>query len=319
MSGLNYKHLRYFWTVAKAGGIARACERLHLTPQTISGQLSAFESALGHKLFVRVGRRLELTEAGRMVLSYADEIFTVGEELEDMLRHQGSGMPLLFKVGVVDSVPKSVAYRLLEPSVCLPEPLRIVCREGKFASLLADLAIHRLDLIIADGPMPPGLSIRGFNHLLGECGLTFFATPGLARLHKARFPDCLDGAPMLLPGEEAAVRAGLMQWLESVAVRPKVVGEFDDGALMKAFGQAGIGVFAAPSAIAEEVRKQYGVVAIGSTTAVTERFYAISVERRLTHPAVVAISSAARKELFGRSAVAERPRNAQPGRRTRLT
>lgn len=300
MSGLNYKHLRYFWTVAKAGSIARACERLHLTPQTISGQLSAFENALGYKLFVRVGRRLELSEAGRLVLSYADEIFTVGEELEEVLRHQEGGLPLQFRVGIVDSVPKSVAYRLLEPAVSLPEPLRIVCREGKIASLMADLAIHRLDLVIADSPMPAGLSIRGFNHLLGECGLTFFATSALARRHKARFPRCLDGAPLLLPGEDAAVRPGLMQWFESVSVRPKVMGDFDDGALMKAFGQAGIGIFAAPSAIAAEVRRQYGVVAIGSTDAVTERFYAISVERRLTHPAMVAISSTARQELFGR-------------------
>ena len=300
MSGLNYKHLRYFWTVAKAGSIARACERLHLTPQTISGQLSAFENALGYKLFVRVGRRLELSEAGRLVLSYADEIFTVGEELEEVLRHQEGGLPLQFRVGIVDSVPKSVAYRLLEPAVSLPEPLRIVCREGKIASLMADLAIHRLDLVIADSPMPAGLSIRGFNHLLGECGLTFFATSALARRHKARFPRCLDGAPLLLPGEDAAVRPGLMQWFESVSVRPKVMGDFDDGALMKAFGQAGIGIFAAPSAIAAEVRRQYGVVAIGSTDMVTERFYAISVERRLTHPAVVAISSTARKELFGK-------------------
>lgn len=300
MSRLNYKHLRYFWTVAKAGGIARACERLHLTPQTISGQLSAFEDALGHKLFARVGRRLELTEAGRMVLRHADEIFTVGEELEEALRHQGDGLPLLFRVGVADSVSKSMAYRLLEPAVRLSEPLRIVCREGKLASLMADLAIHRLDLVIADGPMPAGLSIRGFNHLLGECGLTFFAAPALARRHRTRFPRCLDGAPLLLPGEEAAVRPALMQWFESVAVRPKIVGEFDDGALTKAFGQAGIGIFAAPSAIAAEVRRQHGVVAMGSTEAVTERFYAISVERRLTHPAVVAISSKARTELFGK-------------------
>jgi LysR family transcriptional activator of nhaA len=295
---LNYKHLRYFWTVAKAGGIARACERLHLTPQTVSGQLSAFERTLGHKLFARAGRRLELTEAGRMVLGYADEIFTVGAELEGALRNEGGGLPLLFRVGVADSVSKSVAYRLLEPAVGLTEPLRLVCREGKLASLMADLAIHRLDIVIADGPMPAGLSIRGFNHLLGECGLTFFATPALARRHRARFPQCLDGAPLLLPGEEAAVRPGLMRWLEAGGLRPRVVGEFDDGALTEAFGKAGIGIFAAPSAIAAEVRRQYGVVALGRTEAVTERFYAISVERRLSHPAVLAISSAARTKLF---------------------
>ena len=300
MPRLNYKHLRYFWTVAKAGGIARACERLHLTPQTISGQLSAFEDALGHKLFARAGRRLELTEAGRMVLGYADEMFTVGEELEEALRHRGGSLPQLFKVGVADSVSKSVAYRLLEPAVFLPEALRIVCREGKLASLMADLAIHRLDLVIADAPMPASMSVRGYNHLLGECGLTFFATPALARRHRGRFPHCLDGAPLLLPGEEAAVRTGLMQWFESIAVRPKIVGEFDDGALMTAFGKAGTGIFAVPSAIADEVQRQYHVRALGSTDAVSERFYAISVERRLTHPAVVAISSAARTELFGK-------------------
>jgi len=300
MARLNYKHLRYFWTVAKAGSIARACERLHLTPQTISGQLSAFEDALGHKLFARAGRRLELTEAGRMVLGYADEMFTVGEELEEALRHTGGSLPLQFRVGVADSVPKSVAYRLLEPAVFLPEPLRIVCREGKLAGLMADLAIHRLDLVIADGPMPADMSVRGFNHPLGECGITFCATPALAQRHRARFPRCLDGAPLLLPGEEAAVRPRLMQWIESIGVRPKFVGEFDDGALMTAFGKAGIGIFAVPSAIAEEVRRQYQVRVLGRTDAVTERFYAISVERRLTHPAVVAISSSARTELFGK-------------------
>lgn len=299
MSRLNYKHLRYFWTVAKAGGIARACERLHLTPQTVSGQLSAFEHALGHKLFARVGRRLELTEAGRMVLGYAEEMFSVGEELENALLERGGGLPLLFKVGVADSVPKALAYRLLQPAVDLPGPLRIVCREGKLAGLLADLAIHRLDLVISDAPMPAGVSIRGFNHLLGECGLTFFAAPALARKHKARFPRCLDGAPLLLQGEEAAVRPGLMRWMESVGVRPRIVGEFDDGALMKAFGQRGIGFFAVPTAIAEEVRLQLRVAAVGRIDAVTDRYYAISVERRLTHPAVVAISSAARAGLFG--------------------
>jgi len=302
MARLNYKHLRYFWTVAKAGGIARASERLNLTPQTISGQLSAFEDALGQKLFARVGRRLELSEAGRMVLGYADELFSVGEELENALRHRGSGLPALFRVGVADSVPKSLAYRLLEPALALDEAPRIVCREGKLASLLADLAIHRLDLVVSDAPMPAGLSIRGFNHLLGECGLDFFAAPALARRHKGRFPHCLDGAPMLLQGEEAALRPGLLRWLESVGVRPKIVGEFDDGALMKAFGAAGVGIFAAPTAIAAEVRRQYRVATIGRTDAVRDRFYAISVERRLTHPAVVAISSAARETLFGKRA-----------------
>jgi len=302
MGSLNFKHLRYFWVVAKAGGIARASERLHLTPQTISGQISVFEGLLGYKLFARAGRRLELTEAGRVALSYADEIFTLGEELEGVLRSPAEGRPLQFSVGVADAVPKVVAYRLLEPAVRLPEPLRIVCREGKLASLLGDLAVHRLDIVISDSPMPAAVNVKGFNHLLGECGVTFFATAKLARKHKGSFPRLLDGAPLLLPGEHAAVRPRLMRWFDAQRIHPRIVGEFDDSALLKAFGRAGAGIFAAPSAIAEQVRRQYGVMAIGRTEAVTEVFYAISVERRLTHPAVVAITSAARRELFRRRA-----------------
>lgn len=301
MSSLNYKHLHYFWTVAKAGGVARASEHLHLTPQTVSGQLSLFEDVLGYKLFTRVGRRLELSDAGRVLLSYADEIFTLGEELEGVMRHPMESRMPKFKVGVSDAVPKSIAYRLLEPAVRLPEPPCIVCREGKLAGLLAELAVHRLDLVIADNPIPPTVSIKGFSHLLGESDMTFFATAQLARKHKGAFPHCLEGAPMLLPGEDAAVRPRLMQWFEKLRIHPRIVGEFDDGALIKAFGQVGIGIFAAPSVIAEEVRLQCGVVAIGHTGAVTEQFYAISVERRLSHSAVVAIRSSARQELFRQS------------------
>ena len=300
MSALNFKHLRYFWAVAKAGGIARASERLHLTPQTISGQISLFEEVLGYKLFARVGRRLELTDAGRVALSYADEIFTLGEELEGVLRSPAKGRPLQLSVGVADAVPKSVAYRLLEPALGLPEPLHMVCREGKLANLLADLSVHRFDIVIADSPMPASVNVKGFSHLLGECGVTFFATAKLARQHKGSFPRLLDGAPLLLPGEDAAVRPKLMRWFDAQRIRPRIVGEFDDDALLKAFGRAGAGIFPAPSAIAEQVRRQYGVVPIGRTEAVTEAFYAISVERRLTHPAVVAISDGARKELFRR-------------------
>ena len=300
MSALNFKHLRYFWAVAKAGGIARASERLHLTPQTISGQISLFEEVLGYKLFARVGRRLELTDAGRVALSYADEIFTLGEELEGVLRSPAKGRPLQLSVGVADAVPKSVAYRLLEPALGLPEPLHMVCREGKLANLLADLAVHRFDIVISDSPMPASVNVKGFSHLLGECGVTFFATAKLARQHKGSFPRLLDGAPLLLPGEDAAVRPKLMRWFDAQRIRPRIVGEFDDDALLKAFGRAGAGIFPASSAIAEQVRRQYGVVPIGRTEAVTEAFYAISVERRLTHPAVVAISDGARKELFRR-------------------
>lgn len=300
MHALNYKHLHYFWVVARAGGITAASERLHLTPQTVSGQISLLEDGLGFKLFSRARRRLELTDMGRLVMGYADEIFAAGEELESVLRHPSSGRPLLIRAGVVDAVPKSLAFRLLEPAVRLPEAPRIVCREGKLADLLAELGAHKLDIVVADGPMPAGSGIKGFSHLLGECGITFFATAKLASKYKGPFPRCLDGAPVLLPGDDAMVRSRLLRWLEDQQVRPRIVGEFDDSALMQAFGQVGIGIFSAPSAITAEVIAQYGVKAIGKTEAVTERFYAISAQRRLTHPAVVAISSSARKELFGR-------------------
>ncbi|MSQ53165.1 MAG: LysR family transcriptional regulator [Betaproteobacteria bacterium] len=274
---------------------------MHLTPQTISGQISVFEALLGYRLFTRAGRRLELTDAGRMAFSYADEIFTLGEELEGALRSPADGPPLQFRAGVSDAVPKVVAHRLLEPAVRMPEPLRMICREGKLASLLADPATNRLDIVIADAPVPASVNIKGFNHLLGECGVTFFATAKLARGRMDSFPRSLDGAPMLLPGEDAAVRPRLMRWFEAQRIRPCIAGEFDDGGLLKAFGRAGVGIFPAPTAIARQVRQQYGVVAVGQPKEVSEAFYAISVERRLTHPAVLAITSSARKELFRRS------------------
>jgi len=295
---INYKHLHYFWVVAKAGGIARAGERLNLTPQTISGQLSLLEEQLGEALFVRVGRNLELTETGRLVLSYADEIFSLGSELEEMVRNLPGGRPLVFKVGVVDVVPKSIAYRLLAPALQLPEPVRIVCREGAIDTLLADLAVHRVDLVIADGPIPQSVNVRGFNHPLGDCGITFFATPGLARKLGNKFPHCLRGVPLLLPGETTVVRSRLVKWFDRLHIHPRIVGEFDDSALMKAFGRAGAGVFVAPSPIAAEVEKQYDVVAIGQTDEVRDHFYAISVERKISHPAVAAITEMAREWLF---------------------
>jgi len=298
MSALNYKHLHYFWVVAKAGGITRASDRLHLTPQTVSGQISFFEDILGYQLFNRIGHRLELSDAGRAIFGYADKIFALGEELEGILSHPTAGRPPLFRVGVSDAVPKSIAYRLLEPAVRMADPPFIVCQEGKLAALLAELAIQRQDIVIADSPIPPNLSVKGFSHLLGESAMTFFASEKLACQQTGSFPLCMDGAPMLLPGKDAAVRPRLDQWLEKQQINPKYVGEFDDGALLKAFGQVGVGVFAAPSVIAKEVCQQYGVVVIGQTSEITEYFYAISTERRLTHPAVMAISSAARQELF---------------------
>lgn len=295
---INYKHLHYFWVVAKEGGIARASERLHLTPQTISGQLSLLEENLGEALFNRVGRNLELTEIGRLALSYADEIFVLGGELEEVVRNLPSGRPMVFKVGVADVVPKSIAYRLLAPALELPESVRIVCRENSIESLLAELALHRLDLVIADSPIPHGVNVRGFNHQLGECGTSFFAAPKLANTLSKDFPENLNGAPMLLPGETTVTHSRLLNWFDNQHIHPRIVGEFDDSALMKAFGHAGTGIFIAPTPISNEVEKQYGVTVIGKTEEVREQFYAISVERRISHPAVAAITETAREWLF---------------------
>ncbi len=294
---INYKHLHYFLEVARHGSIARASEYLHLTPQTISGQISMLEERLGEALFQKAGRNLVLTDTGRLVLSYADEIFSLGNELEQTLRNLPSDRPIDFKVGVVDVVPKTIAYRLLAPALALPDAVRIVCKENSIEELLAELALHRIDMVIADGPIPAGLNVRGYNHQLGECGISFLAKPALAKKLKKDFPHSLNAAPLLLPSEINSVQGRLLQWLDSLHIYPRIVGEFDDSALMKAFGQAGTGVFIAPSAIAEEVAQQYDVHIIGETENVREQFYAISVERRISHPAVAAITETARAWL----------------------
>ncbi|MEO6145520.1 MAG: transcriptional activator NhaR [Sulfuriferula sp.] len=299
MSALNYKHLHYFWVVAKAGGVGKAAERLNLTPQSISGQLGVLEEALSIQLFRRTGRTLELTEAGRLVLSYAEEIFVLGEELQEALRHHPISRTIQFRVGIADMVAKSVAYQLLEPAMRIAEKPRLQCREGRLDSLLGELAVHRLDIVIADRPMPSKFNVKGFSHLLGECGLSFLAAPSLAARHKGTFPQLLDGAPLLLPGEDAAVRPKLMRWMDKLRIHPLIAGEFDDSALLNAFGQEGAGIYAVPSTISELIQKQTGSVLVGQTDQVIEQFYAISTERRLTHPAVLAISQAARQEMFG--------------------
>ena len=299
MSALNYKHLHYFWVVAKAGGVGKAAERLNLTPQSISGQLGVLEEALSIQLFRRTGRTLELTDAGRLVLSYAEEIFVLGEDLQEALRHHPISRTIQFRVGIADMVAKSVAYQLLEPAMRIAEKPRLQCREGRLDSLLGELAVHRLDIVIADRPMPSKFNVKGFSHLLGECGLSFLAAPSLAASHKGTFPQLLDGAPLLLPGEDAAVRPKLMRWLDKLRIYPLIAGEFDDSALLNAFGQEGAGIYAVPSTISELIQKQTGSILVGQTDQVIEQFYAISTERRLTHPAVLAISQAARQEMFG--------------------
>jgi len=298
MSALNFKHLRYFWMVARTGSIARAAEQLHLTPQSISGQLSDFAESLGVELFRRNGRKLELTDTGRRILRHAEDIFSTGDELLEIVRDQSRTSTTTFRVGCADSVSKLIACRLVEPALSLDQPLRMICREGRLASLLADLAVHRLDLIIADRPMPAHLSVRGFNHLLGESGMTVFGTAALTATLPGEFPACLDGAPLLLPGEDYAIYGRLLQWLGENKLHPRIVGEFDDSAMMQAFGQSGAGLFFAPTVIARQVCEQYAVVALGQVDSLVEQVYAITTERRLRHPATVAISQNARRELF---------------------
>ena len=297
---LNYKHLHYFWVVAKEGSIARASEKLHLTPQTISGQLTLLEDYLGITLFEKSGRNLAITETGRLVLSYADEIFSLGGELEEFVHQLPARLPQTLRIGVVDVVPKSITHRILEPALNTPEPVRMICRESSLDNLLAELAVHRLDIVLADRPIPSNVSARGFSHKLGQCGVSFFAEKKLKKKLDGKFPQCLDKAPLLLPSSDNQLRSGLDQWLDKLRVHPRVVAEFDDSALMKAFGKEGAGIFIAPSAIEEEVESQYRVTCIGRTDEVKEIFYAISVERRITHPIVTTIMETARESLFSK-------------------
>ncbi len=294
---MNLKHLHYFWTVARSGSIAAAAERLHLTPQTVSAQIKLLEDALGAPLFQPAGRGLQLTEAGRLALGYADEIFALSDALKASMGHQHGVPSLPFRVGISDAVPKNIAYRLLAPVTELTEPVRLICQEGKLDRLLAELALHRLDMVVADRPLPSGVRVRGFNHKLGESDVAFFAAPALARTCK-KFPACLDAKPLLIPGEDSSTRVRLEQWLEAEELAPRIVGEFDDAALMKAFGQAGRGFFPAPAVLAAEVEAQYGVREVGRTSALREAFYVITGERSITHPAVRIVTEAARDSLF---------------------
>lgn len=291
---LNYKHLYYFRTVAKAGAINKAAEKLHLTPQTLSGQIGILEDRLGVALFRRSGRRLELTDAGHTALTYADEIFAVGAELEEALLNRPGARVHPFRVGIADVVPKAIAYQLLAPALTLAEPVKLVCREDRLEQLAADLAIHRLDMVLADRPLPPTMDIKGYSHPLGECGIAFLAARTLANTLAPGFPACLHSAPLLIPGEDSALRVPLLRWLERKGLQPTTVGEFDDSALMSAFGQAGAGVFPVPLTTAPEVMRQYDVIELGQTLDIRERFFVISVERRLSHPAVLAVREAAR-------------------------
>ena len=299
MDWLNYHHLLYFWMVAREGSIARASGELRLAPQTVSGQIHRLEDALGEKLLARRGRHLALTEAGRIAFGYAEEIFSLGREFVDTLKGRRKGRPLRLVVGIADVLPKLVVRRLLEPAFALRHPVRVICREDKSVEeFVAELAAHKLDVVLADAPMSPGMPVRAFTHLLGECGTTFFAAARLAAACRRGFPRSLGAAPCLLPGANSTLRRGLDQWLSSRDLRPTIVGEFDDSALMNVFGQDGAGVFAAPTVIESEIRRRHRVQVVGRVGAIRNRFYAISVERKLTHPAVIAIRESARKDLF---------------------
>lgn len=298
MEWLNYHHLHYFWVVAKQGSIARAVDELRLAQPTISGQLKLLEDSLGEKLFTRAGRGLALTEVGHLTYRYADEIFSLGREFQDVLKGRPAGRPVPFRVGISDLVPKLIAYRILQPALELGEPIQLICREDAPEALLAELSNHQLDLVLADSPVPSSIRVKAYSHLLGSCGVLLFAAPKLAAKYKRAFPESLDAAPFLLPMEGSTLRRSLDQWFDQQGIRPRIVGEFQDSALLKTFGEAEAGIFPAPAAIAKEVRKHYGAVVLGPANGVNERFYALSVERKLKHPAVLAISEAARETLF---------------------
>jgi LysR family transcriptional activator of nhaA len=296
---LNYHHLLYFWTVARSGTIAAASKELRLSQPTISTQLKTLEDSLGVPLFQRQGRRLVLTEMGRTAFRYADDIFRLGRELQEAVTRGADGQQTRFTVGVADVIPKLVAERLLQPAFAAVPQLHLEVHEGPLPQLLGQLAVHELDVVLSDVPAGSDIKVRAFSHALGESGATFFAKEAQAQALKKGFPKSLDGAAALLPSNATSVRRQLEQWFDKVQVRPRVVGEFDDSALAQTFGQRGLGFFVAPSAIEAEVSRQYDVQAVGSTDEVKERFYAISVERRLRHPAVVAVAQSARTELFG--------------------
>ncbi|MCB9481901.1 MAG: LysR family transcriptional regulator [Desulfobacteraceae bacterium] len=295
---LNYKQLYYFWNVVKSGGVIRASERLNITPQTISHQVGELEKSLDTHLFRRVGKRLELTQAGEVVLSRADDIFQIGNEIELLVRDGAVSEGFFFRVGVVDTVPKSMAYQLLSAAVNLSEPIRLICHNDKPDRLFGELAIHHLDLVIADQTLPRELGVKAYNHELGQSGVSFCASPSLYKALKENFPQSLQNAPFLMPSEGTSLRAVVNQWLSKNQLRPKIVAEFEDTSLLKAFGHSGLGVFPVPSVIAEEVVRQYGVMVIGSSKVETIKFFAVSHERRLKHPAVLAVRNLARTNLF---------------------
>ena len=299
MEWLNYHHLLYFWVVSREGSIVKATEKLKVAQPTISGQIRELEKALGEKLFARVGRNLALTETGRVVQRYADEIFGLGQEMLQALKGQSvAGRQIRVTIGIADVVPKLIVHHLIEAVFALPEEVHVTCVEGKPEGLLAELAQHNLDVVISDAPIPPTVRVRAFNHVLGESTMILCGVRELARKYRRGFPGSLDGAPLLLPTANAVLRRDVEDWFESKGISPVVRGEFDDSALIKVVGQSGAGLFFVPSILEREVRKQYGVERVGKIDEIRECFYAISVERRFQNPAIIALSEKAKTMLL---------------------
>jgi LysR family transcriptional activator of nhaA len=297
VAALNHHHLFHFWTVVREGGVTRASEKLNISQPTVSGQLRELEEALGEKLLARAGRGVTLTDIGRTVYRYADEMVTLDRELLAAVKGRPV-RPGKLAVGVAMVVPKLVVYQMLEPALRLQVPIQLDCVHASPEKLLAQLAVYGLDVVLADAPAPQTVKVRAYSHLLGECAVSIFGTQRLAAAHRRGFPASLDGTPFLLPSEDSALRYALEQWFHANRIRPRIIGTFQDSALLDAFGQAGAGLFAVPAAIEAVVRRRYGVRVVGRLDAVRQRFYAITVERRLRNPAVIAISERARA-LFG--------------------
>jgi LysR family transcriptional activator of nhaA len=295
MRHINYNHLLYFWTVAREGSVTAASEKLNLTPQTISGQLKLLEETIGEPLFERSGRGLKITATGKIIEQYADEIFSLGAELTQRIKSKALGSASTLNIGIVNSIPKLISYRILQPVIELDKRFRLSCYESGLEHLLADLAVHKLDLVLSDRPIPTGLNVKAFNHSLGTSTLAFFGHPSLIRQQKIQarqqtFPAILDKAPVIMPLHTNALRRILDDWFDQNEIQPDIIAEFDDSALLKAFGQAAAGFFAAPSVIANEIEEMYSVKKIGEIESVCEHYYVISPERYLKHPAVIEIT-----------------------------
>jgi Transcriptional regulator len=300
MEFLNYHHLRYFWAVAKEGGLTKAAAKLHVSQPTISAQIQSLEAVLGGKLFRRTGRNLRLTDVGQHVLSYAEEIFSIGQDLLSSVKQRPTSRPLRLHLGVADALPKLVTYRIIEPIFSLQQPVQVSCWETKLSDMLVELTAYRLDIVLADEPASSGVNARIFNHLLGECGVTFCAEATLASKLRSGFPKSLNGAPALLPMANTGLRRSIEKWFHTNDIRPRLVGEFEDPALLHVLAFHGLGFIPVATLVAKEAATRFGFGVIGRTDACRQRFYAITPERKLTHPAVTAITSAARRRLFGR-------------------